>query len=108
MTSIDGLVLLFFTYLTLNYLFVSQVDASTRYYNTIYLLLLYFSFRIVFTVYTRSTKILFVVLILTGFAQSLYGITQGVGLCHSEREFPITGTFYNPGLFGGYLAVTIA
>ena len=107
-TPLDGLVLLFFVYLTLNYMFVSPVDASIRYLNTIYLLLLYLSFRILLTANPNSAKILFLVFILSGLAQSLYGLAQGVGFCDSGREFPITGTFYNPGPYGGYLAVTVA
>ena len=107
-TLFDGLVILFFVYLTLNYLFVSQVNVSTRYFNTIYLILLYFALRLLLTSYPNIIKVLLVVFILFGLGESLLGFAQSLGLTDSGHTFPVTGTLSNPGPYGGFLAIVIA
>jgi O-antigen ligase len=107
-TLTDVLVLLYFVYLTINYLFVSQVDVSTKYLNTGFLFLLYCSFRVLLTEGSTITKLLLIVLLVLGIAESALGLAQWTGVTHSGHDFLITGTFSNPGPYGGFLAIVIA
>ena len=46
--------------------------------------------------------------ILSGFLQSILGILQRTGFLASNHPyFPVTGTFLNPGPYGGYVAVCL-
>ena len=48
-------------------------------------------------------------MIVAGLGQSVIGLLQGFGVLKSfHSEFALTGTFGNPGPFGGYLSVVIA
>lgn len=48
-------------------------------------------------------------MVASGVGQSVVGLLQGLGVWDSfHSEFVMTGTFGNPGPFGGYLAVTAA
>jgi len=50
-------------------------------------------------------SILFFGFIIAGFLQSIYGIFQLVDIFPSNhRQFPVTGSFNNPGPYAGYLA----
>ena len=45
---------------------------------------------------------------LCGIYQAIYGIGQLLGMLHSyHSQFSLTGTFFNPGPYGGFLAVAL-
>lgn len=51
---------------------------------------------------------IFVVLLLTAFGQSIWGLLQYFSFLRSRHhDFPITGTFFNPAPYSGYLAAII-
>ena len=108
-TVIDLIVVLFFVYCSFNYLYLSPVDASTKYLNLIYLLLLYGSIRVVLPVYKGLAAFAFVVVMLCGLWEAFLGLKQAWGFSRSNHSlFPITGTFFNPGPYGGYIAVVMS
>ena len=66
---------------------------------------LYFYFRIAF-VSRDIQRWIGVFFIITGFIEAAWGLGQLYGLLSSFHEsFKITGSFYNPGPYSGYLAV---
>jgi O-antigen polymerase len=65
------------------------------------LAILYFSFRIVDS---KDFFILMLFLMVAATGQSIYGNLQLLGIFHSNHHlFKITGSFFNPGPFSGYL-----
>ena len=68
---------------------------------------LYFYFRTVLSNYRQAPFILSVFFIITGLAEALIGLSQLYGWTRSYHTlFRITGTFFNPGPFSGYVAMT--
>ena len=54
----------------------------------------------------KDIKLLVLLLVLICFKESCHGIFQLLGLCSSNHNrFAITGSFLNPGPYGGFLAV---
>lgn len=69
------------------------------------LFVLYFACRIIFY-YFDVKHILICLLAVSGIFQSLVGAGQFLGILDSRHAlFSVTGTFLNPGPFGGFLAV---
>ena len=68
--------------------------------------ILYYYFRIAFTVENRLFTILSIGFIFTGCVEAIWGLGQLYGLLPSfNSSFKITGSFYNPGPYSGYLAI---
>lgn len=106
---IDLIATLFFVYCTANYLYISPIDASTKYLNLIYLSLLYSSLRIILPIYKGLAVFAFFILVLCGLWEALLGFKQAWGFSQSNHGlFSITGTFFNPGPYGGYIAVVMS
>lgn len=83
---------------------LASSSGSTTY--TVHLLfVLYFACRII--LYNFDVKhILICLLAVSGIFQSLVGVGQFLGMLDSRHAlFSVTGTFLNPGSFGGFLAV---
>ncbi len=71
------------------------------------LLALYFAFRLVLSARIRYTEQVFCfIFVLTGLGQAVAGLLQLYGFTVSNHSlFRITGSFYNPGPYAGYLSV---
>jgi O-antigen ligase len=73
------------------------------------LFILYFCFRLFFSVFKRKEIILSVLcffLIITGLVEAVWGLLQIYGFKYSRHGlFKLTGSFFNPGPYAGYLAV---
>ena len=105
----DGLVLLFFLYLLANYQLISQVDASTKWLQTIYFAVLYGALRIVLPAYKQMEKFLLAAVMFCGLWEAILGLMQMFGFCASHHYlFAFTGTYVNTGPYGGFLAVSMA
>jgi hypothetical protein len=78
---------------------------------TIFTLLpvLYFSFRLIINTFKRKDMVLPVFclfIILTGLVEAVWGLRQLYGFESSQHSlFKLTGSFFNPGPYAGYLAV---
>ncbi|MDR3236552.1 MAG: O-antigen ligase family protein [Prevotellaceae bacterium] len=72
------------------------------------LVTLYVGFRLVLHVFDRhTTLVVFVVcIVLTGLAEAVWGLRQLYGYTPSQHNlYKITGSFFNPGPYSGFLAV---
>ncbi len=69
----------------------------------------YVSFRVLFSSYCSLSKWLLFVLFICGIVEATTGIKQAFGAENSNHSlFSVTGTFFNPGPYGGYLAVILS
>ena len=81
-------------------------EMTTKWVLLLLLLILYFYFRIVFVQHKGYLPLLIFFLIITGLVEAVWGLRQLYGFSHSQHGlFKITGSFFNPGPYAGYLAV---
>jgi len=105
--NIDILALLLFSLSLANCLFVSGVTTSIKLTHLVMLGLLYVSLRILLPVARCAEPFILMVLLVCAIVESANGIFQALGLSISNHSlYNITGTFFNPGPFAGYLAIT--
>lgn len=69
---------------------------------------LWFYLRIGFTNFPKTGKVFPVVLMTLGSIEAAWGIAQGTGLLPSGHDlYHLTGSFFNPGPYSGFLAVLL-
>lgn len=74
-----------------------------------YLALAYLAFRVLFAAWRSGNRWVAAVICLCGLVEAVTGIRQAMGLEPSAHHlFRVTGTFFNPGPYGGYLSVVFA
>jgi O-antigen polymerase len=104
LTPLDLLLGLLFLYITINRYFLQEVwGFSLRYYELIGLAVLYFLLRqMPKTIYPW----LMLAIIISGIVQAVYGNLQLYGYFPSHHSgFRMTGSFFNPGPYAGFLAI---
>lgn len=103
-TLLDALLGFLVLYITINrYNIQEYYSFSIRYYELLGLSVLYIVLRTVS--YTKYIWLLLVLLVL-GTAQAVYGNLQLLEILPSNHnKFNITGSFFNPGPYAGFLAV---
>lgn len=70
--------------------------------------ILYFLFRIFLSQNKNNIHFLCLYLIITAIIESVWGIGQLYGILSSNHHiFNITGSFFNPGPYGGYIAMSM-
>ncbi len=70
---------------------------------------LYVSLRVLLSSHRNLGGWLLVVLCVCGIVEATMGIEQAFGARHSGHSlFNVTGTFFNPGPYGGYLAIIVS
>ncbi|MCL2502375.1 MAG: O-antigen ligase family protein [Bacteroidales bacterium] len=105
----DGLVWLFLLYLLVNYQLISQVDASSKWLQTVYFAVLYGSLRILLPAYRHMEKFLIAAILFCGLWEAILGLMQAAGFRASlHHNFAFTGTYVNTGPYGGFLATSMA
>jgi hypothetical protein len=109
-SAMDLLVLLFVAAVYLPaFLFNTATPNTTKLTLFTLLVVLYFSFRIIINTFGRKEIVqnsfcLFI--ILTGLVEVVWGMRQLYGFEHSQHNlFKLTGSFFNPGPYAGYLAM---
>ena len=106
---VDYLVVLFFIWQFINYQFISPIDATAEWVQAIYLMILYGSLRILFSTHKHLEKFLIAAIVICGLAESVLGLMQLSGIrAPLHHLFAFTGTFFNTGPYGGFLAVTMS
>ncbi len=102
LSKIDMLLFVFLLYISINrYVVQSYYGFSIRYMELLLLALLYTVIRLV---PVKNYPWLFLVIIFSGIIQGIYGNTQLLGLSMSNHpKFNLTGSFFNPGPFAGFL-----
>jgi len=111
-SATDGFVALFTGSVFLSSCVINDASANTTKLTSLVLLLvLYFCLRITFQGIanrTRNDRIIYVCyfIILTGLVEAVWGLLQLYGIKSSQHNlFRLTGSFFNPGPYAGYLAV---
>ena len=93
--------------LTVSY-FVNGSEAITKHILLILVILLYFYFRMAFQTQKTARYWLPVFLMITGLVEAVWGLRQLYGFSMSQHsQFRLTGSFFNPGPYSGYLAVVL-
>jgi hypothetical protein len=70
---------------------------------------MYVSLRVLLSSHRNLGKWLFAVLCVCGIIEATIGIQQAFGARHSNHSlFNVTGTFFNPGPYGGYIAAIVS
>lgn len=82
--------------------------AYSRFVFTLQLIPFWFSLRLAF-VFNPKLRYLFILgLIVSGLLEAIWGFRQLYGFTYSNHHlFRLTGSFYNPGPYSGYLAVIL-
>jgi O-antigen ligase/tetratricopeptide (TPR) repeat protein len=100
-TIIDLILAAWLFYIPLNG-WLKQIPVSSRFLELMGLALLYFFLR---QIPVKYFSLLFLALILGGFIQAVFGNLQLWGYYPSHHNlFKMTGSFFNPGPYAGYLA----
>lgn len=86
------------------YLIQDDYSFSIRFFELIGLSVLYLIIR---GVQPKNYIYIFVVILISGVIQAVYGGLQYLGVYHSNHAlFDITGSFFNPGPYAGFIAIT--
>ena len=101
----DVLLLLTVGYYLLRYDYEERL-ADWKIYYAVLLLLFWFAIRIVLVNYAISKKVLLYGIVAMGCGQAVWGLLQLYGVLPSYHNlYAITGSFYNPGPYTGYIAL---
>ena len=94
-----------------SYLFGYRVhgsEAITKHILLILLILLYFYFKIALQTQKSASYWVLLFLMTTGLVEAIWGMMQLYGYSISHHTlFKLTGSFFNPGFYAGYLAVVL-
>jgi Lipid A core - O-antigen ligase and related enzymes len=101
---IDCLILLF-GIISLVSSYIANQQINTKWILLTLCIVLYFYFRIVLSANKINRHILVLFLIITALAEVIWGLQQLYGFRISQHNlFLLTGSFFNPGPYAGYLA----
>ena len=104
---LDVFILVFIVYCTVNYL-ARGTGFEIKLYLLLFLGMFYICLRIFIQSITAANWILPTTLITIGLVESIYGLSQLYGFSRSYHVlYKITGHFFNPGPFSGFVASTI-
>lgn len=102
--TIDLLVFVFITYVCIHFK-LSGAIAENRIGLFILLGTTYFNFRILFNYKSSAIRIICIIFVFLGIIESVWAMLQLYGITDSyNNNYSITGSFFNPGPLGGYLA----
>ena len=103
----DGFVFLFVGSVFLSALVFNDAAANTtKLVNLALLLVLYLYVRLITSNNRQIIPFLFFFIIITGLVEAIWGLMQVYGFRASQHNlFKLTGSFFNPGPYSGYLAV---
>ncbi len=108
-STVDLLAALYMIGSLLNIQTVSPIASPDRMVTLLYSALLYLNLRILLPADKRIAKVLTIVLFICGVSEAMTGIRQILRITYSNHSlFRTTGTFFNPGPYGGYLAVILS
>ncbi len=103
----DTVIALWFLYITLNYWFISPYPAGERYFSYLSSMVLYVVLR--YSVSDKHKHAVLIALAIGGGYEALLGLMQLVGWEYSRHSlFDVTGTFFNPGPYSGYIVVMLS
>ncbi len=104
---LDVLVLVFIAYCSANHL-ARDSGFEIKLYLLLFLGMFYVCLRVFIQTLDAAVWLLPAVIILAGFSESVTGLMQLYGFLHSNHSlYKITGHFFNPGPFSGFVALTV-
>lgn len=104
---LDVLVLVFIAYCSANHL-ARDSGFEIKLYLLLFLGMFYVCLRVFIQTLNAAVWLLPAVIILAGFSESVTGLMQLYGFLHSNHSlYKITGHFFNPGPFSGFVALTV-
>ncbi len=104
---LDVLVLVFIAYCSANHL-ARDSGFEIKLYLLLSLGMFYVCLRVFIQTLDAAIWLLPAVIILAGFSESVTGLMQLYGFLHSNHSlYKITGHFFNPGPFSGFVALTV-
>lgn len=81
---------------------------NTKMVTLILLVMLYFSLRVFLVQRKANLRVLLLVFMATGLVEAAWGLLQLYGRLPSQHAlFRVTGSFFNPGPYAGYLAMVL-
>ena len=106
-SGLDIILFLFFVYCLANHL--ARTDGyEIKFYLLLFLGAFYMCIKILLQYVKSARTILPVFLVAVGLAESVVGLRQLYGFDHSHHGlYRITGDFFNPGPFSGFVALTV-
>ena len=88
--------------------YLQNSSINTRFILFVLCFILYFYFRIVLSQHKSNRYILLLFILITGFIEAIWGLRQLYGFTSSQHNlFKLTGSFFNPGPYAGYLAMIV-
>jgi O-antigen ligase len=107
LSLVDYLIVVLILWMLLCSLVAGGGFPQARFCTAVVYLLFYISLRVLFTAERRWSRVLLLIIMLfVCFSEAYIGIMQMLGQRTSHHGlFPLTGSFFNPGPYGGYLAV---
>ena len=107
--GIDIMVTAFFVYCAVNALVVSDVPCRTESLTIALCFGLYLIFRVLFSFRLPSDMFVAYLLLIVGEYEVIVGFLQLFGFIQSgHTHYAVTGTFPNPGPFGGFIAISLS
>ena len=107
LSGLDIILLLFIAYCSANHLARSD-GYEIKFYLLLFLGAFYLCIRILLQHIKSARAILPVFLVAVGLVESVVGLRQLYGFDHSHHGlYRITGDFFNPGPFSGFVALTV-
>ena len=102
----DGLIILFTGSVAFSSFFINKCSINTQLRLFFLCCILYFSFRFIINRYRHIHYLFIIFLIITTLEEAIIGLKQLYGWSLSNHTlFRLTGTFFNPGPYAGYLSV---
>lgn len=109
LTIVDLLAGVLFLWLGVGYYYVAEINAATKWLQTLGLFALYFNLRVIGSYHKHIWEWALCLALFCGLTEAFIGVRQALGLAVSNHSlFRITGTFYNPGPYGGFVAVVMS
>ena len=102
--SLSDILLVLFSAATLLPAFIHSETLHTKHYLFILLIVLYFYFRLALSTFRLFRTVVTLMLIITALVEAVWGLLQLYGFTFSQHSlFQLTGSFFNPGPYAGYL-----
>jgi tetratricopeptide (TPR) repeat protein len=102
----DLFIILFVVSIILTALLSGAPILKTKFVLLLLLLVLYIQLRKIFSNYKSAGQLLSFIIICTGLLECIIGLKQLYGFERSNHAlFKLTGTFFNPGPYSGYLSI---
>jgi O-antigen ligase len=108
LSMVDATGAVFFLWYLFCYHIKGSIAISSLFENG-FLALTYPAFRILFAAWRSGGRWILIALWICGLIEAVTGIRQALGMESSSHHlFRVTGTFFNPGPYGGYVATILA